>query len=174
MLAFRLFKLTEFFRKYSSYFFMFILALVMLSIFSNMDSITEKFGLETRASLKGQVEAHKIINQQTTEANKNLNIELSKEKESNTSTGTVISNKIDRDLKLSNDITNIKQKRDTVISKVMNKPKVNKVDKTVSEKQPNLTIDTNNTYTQEEVQEVSNANITAIWETFEKVERIHV
>lgn len=173
MLAFKLFKLTEFLSKYGNYILIAILALVALFLFPNINSIAEKFGLETRASLKGQVEAHKIINQQTTEANKNLNAEISKEKESGVATTNTITDKIERDLKLSSDLSNIKQKRNDVIRKVINKPKT-KIDKTTVDIQPKITLDTDNTYTQDEVQEVSNANITAIWETFERVERIQV
>lgn len=164
MLAFNLLKIGNFFKKYAFYIYIFIFAILALFIFSNINAISEKFGLETRATLKGQVEAHKVINQQTTEANKNLNIELSKEKESNISTTTIIENKVTRDLTLSKDITDIKQKRDEVVSKVINKPNV--------EQRNESTPDSSSKYTPEEIQSVSLANITSIWDTYERVERV--
>lgn len=168
MLAYSLIKFKAYLSKYMVYIILAIAAIVGLVVFSNVDNISEKLGFETKATLKAQVVSQKAVIAQAVQTNKDLVKELDNEKESTDATVDVLTGKYFQDMKLDKDMDEIRAEKAKVISKVM-KTKLKPSFK--STERPSESISDEKTeYTSSEVNEVSKANIEAIWKAFEKVE----
>lgn len=168
MLAYSLIKFKAYLSKYTVYIILVIAAIVGLVVFSNVDNISEKLGFETKATLKAQVVSQKAVIAQAVQTNKDLVKELDNEKESTDATVDVLTGKYFQDMKLDKDMDEIRAEKTKVISKVM-KTKLKPSFKS-TEKPLESISDEKTEYTSSEVNEVSKANIEAIWKAFEKVE----
>lgn len=168
MLAYSLIKFKAYLSKYTVYIILAIAAIVGLVVFSNVDNISEKLGFETKATLKAQVVSQKAVIAQAVQTNKDLVKELDNEKESTDATVDVLTGKYFQDMKLDKDMDEIRAEKAKVISKVM-KTKLKPSFKS-TEKSLESISDEKTEYTSSEVNEVSKANIEAIWKAFEKVE----
>lgn len=168
MLAYSLIKFKAYLSKYMVYIIIAIIAMIGLVLISNMDNISEKLGFETKATLKAQVVSQKAVITQAIQTNKDLVKELDNEKESTDATVDVLTGKYFQDTKLDEDMDEIRAEKAKVISKVM-KTKLKPSFKS-TEKPLESISDEKTEYTSSEVNEVSKANIEAIWKAFEKVE----
>jgi hypothetical protein len=168
MLAYSLIKFKAYLSKYMVYIIIAVIAMIGLVLISNMDNISEKLGFETKATLKTQVVSQKAVIAQAVQTNKDLVKELDNEKESTDATVDVLTGKYFQDMKLDEDMDEIRAEKAKVISKVM-KTKLKPSFKS-TEKPLESISDEKTEYTSSEVNEVSKANIEAIWKAFEKVE----
>lgn len=168
MLAYSLIKLKAYLSKYMIYIIAVIAAIIGLVVVFNMDNISEKLGFETKSSLKAQVVSQKAAISQVIQSNTQLVKELDKEKESNDITVDVLTGKYFKDMKLATEMKEIRVEKAKIISRVM-KPKVKPSFKS-TEKPLESISDEKTEYTSSEINEVSKANIEAIWKAFEKVE----
>lgn len=168
MLAYSLIKFKAYLSKYMIYIIIAVIAMIGLVLISNMDNISEKLGFETKATLKTQVVSQKAVIAQAVQTNKDLVKELDNEKESTDATVDVLTGKYFQDMKLDEDMDEIRAEKAKVISKVM-KTKLKPPFKS-TEKPLESISDEKTEYTSSEVNEVSKANIEAIWKAFEKVE----
>ena len=170
MLAYSLIKFKAYLSKYMIYIIIAMAAMIGLVLISNMDNISEKLGFETKATLKTQVVSQKAVIAQAVQTNKDLVKELDNEKESTVASVDVLTGKYFQDIKLDEDMDEIRAEKAKVISKVM-KTKLKPSFKS-TEKPLESISDEKTEYTSSEVNEVSKANIEAIWKAFEKVEVI--
>ena len=163
MIAFGYLKLAQFFSKYI-YVILGIVVLFLLAIVvPNASSIAERLGFETRASLKAKLAKEEVKADTALQANTNLVQEIEKEKKS-TELTLAISDKLSTTkASTATKVTTIKAKRDKVVASAT---KTNIEDTS----QPStITLPTNNHYTPEMVQQVSGANIDALWSTYEEI-----
>ena len=168
MLAYSLIKFKAYLSKYMIYIIIAMAAMIGLVLISNMDNISEKLGFETKATLKTQVVSQKAVIAQAVQTNKDLVKELDNEKESTVASVDVLTGKYFQDIKLDEDMDEIRAEKAKVISKVM-KTKLKPSFKSTEKPLESISFD-NSEYTSSEVNEVSKANIEAIWKAFEKVE----
>lgn len=168
MLAYSLIKFKAYLSKYMIYIIIAVAAMIGLVLISNMDNISEKLGFETKTTLKAQVVSQKAVIAQAVQINKDLVKELDNEKESTDATVDALTGKYFQDTKLDEDMDEIRAEKAKVISRVM-KTKLKPSFKS-TEKPLESISDEKTEYTSSEVNEVSKANIEAIWKAFEKVE----
>ncbi len=166
MLAFSFLKLSTFFNKYL-YIIVGLVALTILAIvLPNASSIVEKFGVETRATLKADLAKEEIKTDIAVKANEQLVEEVKEEKASSEVTLTIIDN---LSTVKANTATKVSKIKTTKIKKIA---KIAKTDVTENTTQSSITVPTNNPYTPEVVQGVAIANIDAIWETYQEVQGV--
>lgn len=168
MLAYSLIKFKAYLSKYMVYIIIAVIAMIGLVLISNMDNISEKLGFETKATLKTQVVSQKAVIAQAVQTNKDLVKELDNEKESTDATVDVLTGKYFQDMQLDKDMDEIRAEKAKVISKVM-KTKLKPSFKSTERSLESIS-DEKTEYTSSEINEVSKANIEAIWKAFEKVE----
>ena len=163
MIAFGYLKIAQFFSKYI-YVIVGIIALLLLAIVvPNASSIAERLGFETRASLKAQLAKEEVKADTALQANTNLVQEIEKEKKSTELTLAITDTLSTVKATNTTKVTQIKAKRDKLVATAV------KTDiETVNQPSSN-TLDTNNHYTPEVVQQVASANIDAIWSAYEQV-----
>ena len=168
MLAYSVFRIGKFLDEYKFFIILGLLLVLAFFIVPNISAIAEKFGFETRADLKSQVTAAKIVNQQVVAANVNLTKELANEKKASETTLNIVTEKLKTDIKVATTVTNIKAKRDQVIAKVT----TNKVppNSTTATGTSTVTMQIDHPYTQADIQEISSANIAAIWDAYNSIE----
>ena len=166
MIAFGYLKLTQFFSKYI-YVIVGIVALLLLAVVvPNASSIAERLGFETRASLKAQLAKEEVKADTALQANTNLVQEIEKEKKSTELTLAITDTLSATKTSTVTKITKIKTTRDKVVTSAT---KTN-IDDSI---QPStITLPTNNHYTPEVVQQVSVANIDALWSAYEQVKGV--
>ncbi len=163
MLAFSFLKLSTFFNKYL-YIIVGLIALTILAVvLPNASSIAEKFGVETRATLKANLAKEEVKTQTAVKANTELVKEIKEEKASTEVT-----------LKVIEDLSTVKTNTAVKVSEIKVKKakkiaKVAKIDVSETTAASSITVPTNNPYTPEIVQGVATANIDAIWETYEEI-----
>ena len=166
MIAFGYLKIAQFFSKYI-YVIVGIIALLLLAIVvPNASSIAERLGFETRASLKAQLAKEEVKADTALQANTNLVQEIEKEKKSTELTLAITDTLSTVKATNTTKVTQIKAKRDKLVATAV------KTDiETVNQPSSN-TLDTNNHYTPEVVQQVASANIDAIWSAYEQVKGV--
>ncbi len=163
MLALSFLKLSTFFNKYL-YIIVGLIALTILAVvLPNASSIAEKFGVETRATLKANLAKEEVKTQTAVKANTELVKEIKEEKASTEVT-----------LKVIEDLSTVKTNTAVKVSEIKVKKakkiaKVAKIDVSETTAASSITVPTNNPYTPEIVQGVATANIDAIWETYEEI-----
>lgn len=169
MLAFSLLKATGFFKENLNKILMVIAAIIAVLVLLNISAISERFGIETRATLKAKAVAEKAVSEKAIQANATLLTEIVKEKQSSKAVEEILINKQSKDLKLSKELETIKIEKNKVIDKIK-ASKVNKPE--VSSHKPAIeaTANIKHTYSQEESREISETNIKAIWAAYDKVE----
>ena len=166
MLAFGYLKIAQFFSKYI-YVIVGIIALLLLAVvLPNASSIAERLGFETRASLKAQLAKEEVKADTALQANTNLVQEIEKEKKSTELTLAITDTLSATKTSTVSKITKIKTTRDKVVTSAT---KTNIDDST----QPStITLPTNNHYTPETVEQVSTANIDALWSAYEQLKGV--
>ena len=166
MIAFGYLKLTQFFSKYI-YVIVGIVALLLLAVVvPNASSIAERLGFETRASLKAQLAKEEVKADTALQANTNLVQEIEKEKKSTELTLAITDTLSATKTSTVSKITKIKTTRDKVVTSAT---KTN-IDDSI---QPStITLPTNNHYTPEAVEQVSTANIDALWSAYEQLKGV--
>ena len=166
MIAFGYLKIAQFFSKYI-YVIVGIIALLLLAVvLPNASSIAERLGFETRASLKAQLAKEEVKADTALQANTNLVQEIEKEKKSTELTLAITDTLSATKTSAVSKITKIKTTRDKVVTSAT---KTN-IDDSI---QPStITLPTNNHYTPETVEQVSTANIDALWSAYEQVKGV--
>ena len=166
MIAFGYLKIAQFFSKYI-YVIVGIIALLLLAVvLPNASSIAERLGFETRASLKAQLAKEEVKADTALQANTNLVQEIEKEKKSTELTLAITDTLSATKTSTLSKITKIKTTRDKVVTSAT---KTN-IDDSI---QPStITLPTNNHYTPEAVEQVSTANIDALWSTYEQLKGV--
>ena len=166
MIAFGYLKIAQFFSKYI-YVIVGIIALLLLAVvLPNASSIAERLGFETRASLKAQLAKEEVKADTALQANTNLVQEIEKEKKSTELTLAITDTLSATKTSTVSKITKIKTTRDKVVASAT---KTN-IDDSI---QPStITLPTNNHYTPEAVEQVSTANIDALWSAYEQVKGV--
>ena len=166
MIAFGYLKIAQFFSKYI-YVIVGIIALLLLAVvLPNASSIAERLGFETRASLKAQLAKEEVKADTALKANTNLVQEIEKEKKSTELTLAITDTLSATKTSTVSKITKIKTTRDKVVTSAT---KTNIDDST----QPStITLPTNNHYTPETVEQVSTANIDALWSAYEQLKGV--
>ena len=166
MIAFGYLKIAQFFSTYI-YVIVGIIALLLLAVvLPNASSIAERLGFETRASLKAQLAKEEVKADTALQANTNLVQEIEKEKKSTELTLAITDTLSATKTTTVSKITKIKTTRDKVVTSAT---KTN-IDDSI---QPStITLPTNNHYTPEAVEQVSTANIDALWSTYEQLKGV--
>lgn len=166
MIAFGYLKIAQFFSKYI-YVIVGIIALLLLAVvLPNASSIAERLGFETRASLKAQLAKEEVKADTALQANTNLVQEIEKEKKSTELTLAITDTLSATKTSTVSKITKIKTTRDKVVTSAT---KTN-IDDSI---QPStITLPTNNHYTPEAVEQVSTANIDALWSAYEQLKGV--
>lgn len=166
MLALSFFKLSSFINKYL-YIIVGIIALIILAIvLPNAASIGEKFGLETRATLKADLAKEEVKTTIAVKANETLVDQIEKDKKVITATVAVVEKLTETKTDISNKISNIK------ITKIKKIAAVAKKDVSQNTAKTSITVPTNNTYTPEMVQDVASVNIDSIWAAYEDIKGV--
>lgn len=166
MLALSFLKLSTFFNKYL-YIIIGIVALVILAIvLPNAASIGEKFGLETRATLKADLAKEEVKTETAIKANETLVDQIEKDKKVLTATVTVVEKLTETKTDITNKISSIKIKKVKKITAVAKKDVSQNTDKA------SITIPTNNPYTPEIAQGVAETNIDSIWAAYEDIKGV--
>ena len=166
MIAFGYLKIAQFFSKYI-YVIVGIIALLLLAVvLPNASSIAERLGFETRASLKAKLAKEEVKADTALQANTNLVQEIEKEKKSTELTLAITDTLSATKTSTVSKITKIKTTRDKVVTSAT---KTN-IDDSI---QPStITLPTNNHYTPEAVEQVSTANIDALWSAYEQLKGV--
>lgn len=167
MVALGFLKLSSFFSKYMYYIIAAFVVIAAMFILPNVSAIAEKFGLETRASLKAKTAVQERTIATTIDVNKQVVADLNKEKKSS---------------EIKEDVTVIKLKQDTSITTKIEKIKTDRAVKTAkviklksdNPQKPKVTVFTNNDYSDLDIQTTAEANIDAIWGVYQTVENIGV
>ena len=166
MIAFGYLKIAQFFSKYI-YVIVGIVALLLLAVVvPNASSIAERLGFETRASLKAQLAKEEVKADTALQANTNLVQEIEKEKKSTELTLAITDTRSATKTSTVSKITKIKTTRDKVV------PSATKTNIDDSTQPSTITLPTNNHYTPEAVEQVSAANIDALWSAYEQLKGV--
>jgi|JFJP01.1.fsa_nt_gi hypothetical protein len=164
MSALLYFKAIDFFRKYVIYIIVALLIIASLFIIPNISAISEKFGIETRASLKAKVAEQNKTIELAIDVNKQNTDTIVREKVSSDIVEKVLVNKNKKEIVLSKIITDIKKKRKHTIDKLVKSERVDNIVK-VSPTGENVV-----NYTDEQVIKIAETNIDAIWTAYETVQ----
>lgn len=158
MQALAFLKLSEFFSKYLVYILGVLFLLAVLVITPNSSAVLEKFGIETRASLKAKTVEQSLVIEQAVKTNNELMIQLDKENKSSAIIENIVTDSQNANKKLNISVTEIKESKEIKISNTIKKPRVN-----------TPVLNSRVLYTPEEIVIISEANIEALQQVYHTV-----